>query len=96
MPLALLRVEFGAGDDGLEGRVLAQVELLVDVVEVGLKLVPIWVVGRPVPVFVDFWNGELVNWYRRVDPITQKVLARFKNHAAASQSPVRDREQGWS
>jgi hypothetical protein len=37
------------------------------VVEVGLEFVPAWVVGAPIPVLVNFWDRELIDWDRAVD-----------------------------
>ena len=43
-------VELGRGDDGAEGAVFAELKGFVDVIEVGLKLVPVGVTGRIVSV----------------------------------------------
>lgn len=50
MPFALAGVEFRSSDDAFEGSVLLQVQHLVAVVEVGLQLGPVGVVGGPSPV----------------------------------------------
>lgn len=61
-------VELCAGHDCLESAVLAQVEDLVQVVEVGLELDPVGVIRRPCPILVDLWNCQLVDGYWAIDP----------------------------
>lgn len=60
-PLVLSFTPFATDDDSIERAIFAQVELLVDVIKIGLKFTPVGVVGAPIPIFVNLWDGKLVD-----------------------------------
>lgn len=61
-PLALVGVELGVDYDTVEGGFLLDAEDLVAVVKVGPQVLVVGVVVGPDPIFVCFWDGELVLW----------------------------------
>ncbi len=60
-PFSIILVEFAGGNDGLKGRVFAEIADFVDVVKISLKFAPVGVVGSEGPCVVHFWNVELVD-----------------------------------
>lgn len=54
LPFPLVRVEVGVGHYGAECTVFTEITHLVDMVEVRLQFMPVWIVGGPVPGIVDF------------------------------------------
>lgn len=82
-PLGFFLIPLATGDNSVEGAVFAKTQLLVYVVEVGLQFSPIGVVRRPMPIFIDFWNGEFVDWYGAVyasswvDVLRQRLLEKY-------------------
>jgi hypothetical protein len=69
-PFGDILVEFGASDNCFEGSVFAEIADFVDMVEIGLQLPPIWVVGCKCPGVVYLRDVELVDGDRAVNSRT--------------------------
>lgn len=69
-PFTFVLVELGADDNSLKSTVFAELKDLIGVIEVCLKFIPARVVCCPVPILVDFWNGQLIDRDRAIDPST--------------------------
>src|SRR6266852_1606149 len=67
-PLVAIRVELCTRDAGVEPDVAAQTELLVDVAEIGAKLLPRRIELAEVPIPPKLLAGELIQWLVRIDP----------------------------
>lgn len=67
-PFASIFVKLGSNNYSLKGTIFAKLENLVCMIKVCLKLIPAGVVGGPVPIFVHFRDGKLIDRYRAIDP----------------------------
>jgi hypothetical protein len=67
-PLVAIRVKLCTRDAGVEPDVTAQTELLVDVVEIGAKLLPRGIELAVVSIPPEFLAGELIQRPVRIDP----------------------------
>src|SRR5271169_1888648 len=67
-PLVAIRVKLCTRDAGIEPDVTAQTELLVDVVEIGAKLLPRGIELAVVPIPPELLAGELIQRPIRIDP----------------------------
>jgi len=67
MPFPFLSIELRANDDRFKRALFAEIQHLITMVKVGAELLVVWVVGRPIPVFVYFRPTEFVLWDFRVD-----------------------------
>jgi hypothetical protein len=69
--LVAIRVELCTRDAGVEADVTAQTELLVDVAEIGAKLLPRGIELAVVPIPPELLAGELIERPVRIDPGTR-------------------------